>query len=78
MIQWNPESVNPPVNQNDEWDKEHGFTEKVLVRAIDSYGKLAGYTMGKYRHSNDHWIIEGYIGNFTVTHWSSLNEPCEL
>jgi hypothetical protein len=75
MIEWNPVTVKPVLNPNDEWDKEHGFSDKVLVRVLDSCGRLSGYSLAKYRHTNDHWIIEGYLGNFKVSHWSSLNEP---
>jgi len=34
MIQWNPESVKPSCNQNDNWDKEHGISQRVIVAGI--------------------------------------------
>ena len=75
MIQWNPVIVNPVLNPNDEWDKEHGFSDRSVVRVTYGDGEFVGYSIGKYNYTNDRWYIEGYYADFKVSHWSSLNEP---
>ena len=74
MIQWNPESVKPPVNQNDKWDKEHGISQRVIVIVIDSWAGFCGHSFATYFHESGRWVIEGYNGTFTVSHWSELNQ----
>jgi hypothetical protein len=78
MIEWNIVLTKPAVNTADKFDAEHGISEKVLVRIIDNNGKFWGYSFGRFYYNSEHWVIEGYLGDFIVTHWSSLNEPKSL
>lgn len=75
MIDWNTSNVKPAVNTADKWDAEQQASEKVLVRVKDSQGNYCGCAFARYYHSTNHWVIEGYLGLFTVSHWSALNEP---
>jgi hypothetical protein len=65
----------PAVNIADSFDKTLCISEKVLVRVIDREKKFCGYSFARYFHNSELWTIEGYLGDFVVTHWSSLNEP---
>ena len=75
MIEWKMVLTKPAVNTADVFDAEHGISQKVLVRVIDRERRFCGYSFARYFHHSEHWTIEGYLGTFAVTHWSSLNEP---
>jgi hypothetical protein len=75
MIEWNMVLVKPQVNTKDKFDVEQRISQRVVVRVIDRDGRLCGYSFARYFHNSEHWVIEGYLGDFKVTHWSSLNEP---
>ena len=75
MIDWNTSNVKPAVDESDNFNKFHGHSARVLVRVNDREGRFCGCAFAVYHHGSDTWGIEGYLGTFTVTHWSSLNEP---
>ena len=74
-IDWNTSNVKPAVNMADKFDAEQKVSQKVVVIVTDKDGMFCGYSFARYYHQSNHWVIEGYLGTFTVTHWSSLNEP---
>jgi hypothetical protein len=75
MIDWNTSNVKPQVNTADDFDARHHQSARVLVRIKDSNGKFCGCSFGRYWHDSNTWVIEGFLGEFIITHWSSLNEP---
>jgi hypothetical protein len=75
MIEWNMVLTKPEINTEDKHDAEHGISKRVVVRVIDKDRNFCGFAFAHYYHQSEHWVIEGYLGSFAVTHWTSLNEP---
>jgi hypothetical protein len=75
MIDWNTSNTKPAVDTEDNFRNFHKQSAKVLVRILDRNNKFCGYAFATYHYNSDDWVIEGFLGDFTVSHWSSLNEP---
>jgi hypothetical protein len=75
MIEWNMALTKPAVNTEDKFDAEQEISKRVVVRVVDRDGIFCSYSFARYYHKSEHWVIEGYLGSFGVTHWSSTNEP---
>jgi hypothetical protein len=75
MIDWITSNVKPAVDTEDNFNTFHKIGKRVLVRVLDRNNKFCGCAFAIYHHTSDHWVIEGFLGDFTVSHWSSLNEP---
>jgi hypothetical protein len=75
MIDWNPANIKPAVDTTDTFRNFHKQSARVLVRVFDSDGRFHGCAFATYHYGSEHWVIEGFLGDFIVTHWSSLNEP---
>jgi hypothetical protein len=78
MIKWNLSIVKPPVITQDDFYSKRKVSEKVVIRVVHKNGTFCGYAFARYHHENDHWVIEQYLGEFVVTHWTELNEPDNL
>lgn len=75
MIEWNMASVVPKVNDEDAHDLKNGVSIRVVARVVGKDGDFCGFAFAHFYHQSKHWVIEGYLGTFTVSHWSSLNQP---
>jgi hypothetical protein len=75
MIDWITSNTKPAVNTADKWDAEQNVSQRVVVIVTDRDGNFCGYSFARYYHQSTHWVIEGYLGTFGVSHWTSLNEP---
>ncbi|MFA5207528.1 MAG: hypothetical protein WC428_02610 [Candidatus Paceibacterota bacterium] len=65
----------PKINDEDAHDLINGVSIRVVARVVDKDGSFCGFTFAHYYHHSEHWVIEGYLGTFVVSHWSSLNQP---
>lgn len=75
-IKWqNAETDKPPIDIHDEFNFANKYSVRALVRVIDRRGDLQAYSFGVYYKKSDHWNIEGYRGDFKVTHFAEINEP---
>ena len=75
MINWNTSIKKPPVSTTDEFETKRKISDKVLLRVVHHDGRFSGYSFGKYHYDGDYWVIENYLGNFLVTHWTEINDP---
>lgn len=75
MINWNTSNVKPQVNTDDKHDMTVQCSARVLVRVTSPYDTFWGCAFAKYFYLSEDWVVEGYHGEYKVTHWSSLNEP---
>lgn len=62
----------PPINKADKFDFENNISVKVLV-----YVKDNGYSFGRYLNRDNYakWQIDGFLGNFEVTHYAEITNP---
>lgn len=53
---------------------------RVIVRVLNREGKLAGFAFARLvttqnDPSYNHWFIEGYTGQWEISHWSYIFDP---
>ena len=75
MIDWNTSNVKPVVNFADVHDSSAQCSARVLVRVTSPNDVFWGCAFARYFHMSNDWVVEGYHGEYKVTHWTSLNEP---
>lgn len=59
----------PSISEKDEWKKETGFSDRVLVL---EKGEIY---FGEYSHKTDIFLVQGRLGNIQVSYWMPLPEP---
>jgi len=65
---WIPVAENlPPVDESDDFCKEHKYSTRVLVVEKDNIDRF-----GYYIYNSDRWVVEGRTGRIKVTHWRAL------
>ena len=75
MIDWNTSNVPPAIDSQDEFYKAQRLSARVLIRTTDEMDVIR-MSFGRYHHDLKDWVFEGMSSRgFTVTHWTSLNEP---
>jgi hypothetical protein len=74
-MNWTIANKIPRINKRDKFDAEHKISKRVVVRVIDSNRNFCGYSFGRYFEESGHWVIEGYMGGFTASHWIEISEP---
>lgn len=70
MIRWTPIEEIPPVNIKDDFCNRNNISERLLV-----YLETHHTAFAIYYHDAKAWSVEGYRGDFKVTHWSYINKP---
>jgi hypothetical protein len=80
MIDWNTSNVPPAVDTKDNFNNFHKRSARVLVRVNNKDREFSGCAFAIYHHNGKYWVVEGFmiedfLGDFEVTHWTSLNEP---
>lgn len=77
MIHWiNIKTSKPPVDE-DKFNIENKISKRVLVHFLSLHTKRKYTLFGHYFSNNDHWSIEGYLGQFEIIAWSEVNDPGE-
>lgn len=65
-----------PGSSTDERLRSLGHSARVLVR-VERRGVLAGFAFGYTITCAEEivWIVEGFSGGLTVTHWAYIKDP---
>lgn len=58
----------PDISTNDEWDKEHHVSDKVIVWE----GEENQTYFGQYNHFLKGWNVSGRLGNIQVNYWMPI------
>lgn len=72
---WNwysPKDKKPRLDKNDSFNKEHGYSIRVLVYENNSV------RFARFNHKFKSWMVEGRMGRIKVISWCYIKLPKKL